>query len=523
MSTFRRFLVEKAMNASVYRAAMQRLGDDAVLGFELEVFMPSDHPFSEVVGQRERPIAMLRDFSTIGEYEATFYVRRDDDKRIDRAYRDWLSEREEAYVEANWSRYDDGDNTEGYARRMAALAFSQLRTSWVDWYDAVYSKDPMSFVRDFDLEPRYGWANEGVRHPEVYTEPEVEDDAGVDWPASAARLAKALAKALDVTVKVDDTGTPTAKHWKLVPDESIDDGRGSRDAGVGFELVSPPLVASAALPALVRAFKAIDQLGLMTNSSTGLHVNISVPSIAERLDPLKLVLFMGDLHVLRRFQRVGNMYTKPQVKVILEYLAATGRLPRGGKELMDTAKSALAMTKHVSVNVGRLLKQGYLEFRSLGGADYHKRLDEVTDVIGRWLTAIELACDPAAEREEYLKKVAKLLGQTYQAQRTDQLRDATAEDLLQRFSDGAYQQVLTSGTGERAEDAFMQVALTVGRNLIDYEPSFRQAKELRALLAAHGVSYGQLLARSRDFAASAVSRNDVAALARFGRLFRLVK
>jgi hypothetical protein len=74
---------------------------------------------------------------------------------------------------------------------------------------------------------------------------------------------------------------------------------------------------------------------------------------------------------------------------------------------MNIARSVIDDAKFRSVNFSKL-KNGYLEFRSIGGHGYHLKYNEITDTISRWISVIDLACDPDASRKEYVKKVAKL-------------------------------------------------------------------------------------------------------------------
>jgi hypothetical protein len=44
-----------------------------------------------------------------------------------------------------------------------------------------------------------------------------------------------------------------------------------------------------------------------------------------------------------------------------------------------------------------------------GGYDYHHEEDLLLEQLGRWLEALKIATDPDLYRNEYLKKVVKLI------------------------------------------------------------------------------------------------------------------
>jgi hypothetical protein len=210
-----------------------------------------------------------------------------------------------------------------------------------------------------------------------------------------------------------------SKEWYLEPDSSITDSSG----GHGVELVSPALLLDKSMIELDKICKWMTEKEMLTNDSTGLHINVSVPGITEKLDPVKLVLFMGEDFAKDIFGRAGNPYAKSQIDVVLARVKADGILPPTVDEMISAVKKALTNDKHHSVNLGKL-SMGYLEFRVAGGTDYHKDADKIKKTVYRFITAVEVACDPNAERQEYLKKLTKLFGRA-----GDELQDVTRADI----------------------------------------------------------------------------------------------
>lgn len=182
----------------------------------------------------------------------------------------------------------------------------------------------------------------------------------------------------------------------LAPDGSI------KPAGV--EIITPPLSFDEAVATIRTVFSLIDGKTLMTNPTTGLHINISVPR-PEKIDLLKLALLLGEGHVLDTFSRTGNQYATPLMDLIKSHSIKSSDY----QSLIDE------LNRHLTINASHYrtvdlmkLKYGYLEFRMTGGAGYENREKEIISLIKRYIRVIGLASDPMAERESYLKKLSAL-------------------------------------------------------------------------------------------------------------------
>jgi hypothetical protein len=53
-------------------------------------------------------------------------------------------------------------------------------------------------------------------------------------------------------------------------------------------------------------------------------------------------------------------------------------------------------------------QEGHIEFRHLGGTDYHKKWNEIKNTVARYARAFLIACDPEAYKDEYLKRLARI-------------------------------------------------------------------------------------------------------------------
>ena len=203
-----------------------------------------------------------------------------------------------------------------------------------------------------------------------------------------------------------------AGHCVVEPDGSLDPDDSD---DVGLEFVSPPLPLEEMFSDLDKVKAWADKTGCYTNKSTGLHINVSVPEFSvDNLDYIKLALLMGDKYVLEQFDRLGNTYAKSAMDKIIDRVR---QRPEDAEMLLVKMKEGLgklatkvihsgATDKYTSINT----KTGYVEFRSPGG-DWlgDKFFNQIKPTLTRFVVALDAAMDPQKYRDEYLKKLYKLL------------------------------------------------------------------------------------------------------------------
>ena len=202
-----------------------------------------------------------------------------------------------------------------------------------------------------------------------------------------------------------------AGHYVVEPDGSLE---GDNPGDGGLEFVSPPMPIDEMITDLNKVKAWADKTGCYTNDSTGLHINISVPDYSlEKLDYVKLALLMGDEYVLELFGRSGNTYAKAATDKIRTALKKNPNLAPVMMDKMRDHMEGLATKaihsgttdKYTSINT----KTGYIEFRSPGGDWLDANFDKIENTLLRFTVALSAAIDPEAYRQEYLKKLYKLL------------------------------------------------------------------------------------------------------------------
>ncbi len=314
-------------------------------------------------------------------------------------YRDWTNLETEEEIKAS---IDDEDAD--YDRIMEKMR-DQHNSEWDDLAGALEYNDLMMYS-DWAREYDFDWPH--------YTEPasgEIDDDA-------LREVAQEIKNAVGMPVK-SAAGYHAFKSnrepgvWYLETDSSID--ASESDGEGGLELVSPPLPLEQALEKLDQVLTWMRNHGAYTDSSTGFHMGVSIPEM-DNVDYIKLILFLGDKYVLEEFGRLSNTYTRSaldKMQVInapytMKNMPGIFDALRGGLE-----KAALKMLeaslvprndKYTSVNI----KDQYVEFRSAGG-NYLEAIEKIKNTLLRYVRVMAIASDPNDAKQEYAKKLYKLL------------------------------------------------------------------------------------------------------------------
>ena len=195
------------------------------------------------------------------------------------------------------------------------------------------------------------------------------------------------------------------------PDSSISPDNEYQDLAV--EIVGPPQSVTEALA----DYRKIRSWAILrdhyTNSSTGLHINISIPGYREdRIDYLKLLLLSGDEHILKQFGRQNSEYAQNALERIKDNIEANQDPTKSVAELkLNLDELAKKYTKqymgraHLSV----VIKLNRIEVRSPGGNWLKFDPDIIENTVYRYIVALDAAMNPAKYREDYLKKLYQVL------------------------------------------------------------------------------------------------------------------
>ena len=291
------------------------------------------------------------------------------------------------------------------------------------WYNDAYETAQEEFNNDADQE------SEWLEDQEINTMQDVMNTFGVvDWPhwntpsggdRSIEDVANDFQDAIGIDVQAStnyhagsvDRPSTSSHHYVVEPDGSLTgDDYGDR----GLEFVSPPLPIDVILNDLNKVKRWADSYGCYTNDSTGLHINISVPDYSrDKLDFVKLAILMGDEYVSDSFGRLGAYYAKSAMGMIRDNVRSRPEAVADALEKMRTHMNTAASKaihagvtqKFTSINV----KDGHIEFRSPGGDWLGENFNKIENTLLRFTVAMSAALNPEMYREEYLKKLYKIL------------------------------------------------------------------------------------------------------------------
>lgn len=481
MISFKQFLSEKAMNPSEFKKVAARQDSNTLAGFEIECVVQPESPLFTTESDDEADFISLRDIDSFKEFSNVFYIDPSTERELVRGYDEWSNDH-------------DGE-------------------------DSIYSDDFKKFVKyrggfrslasEHGLDPSFGWASDlSNDRSTVYTEfKEKQDDQERVYDA----IAKSLNRDLGLKAIVPGDAKRTYKNnlWLVTNDESVEGD------GMGVEIISPPTPLGKALDDLEKVFDWMDDNKIITNITTGFHINLSVPNIAD-VDLVKLVLFMGETHVMKQFDRLANRYSGSQVRSILNNLAGGRGLPSEASEMIKLADRNLSDSKYTSVNITKM-KSGYLEFRIVGNSNYHSDFSKIKNTILRFVSALEIACDKDAERKLYLKKITALMGRVEDASVIPENTEKSIMALLSQYAAEEIPSMLSYWL-EKAKTGKIKTPATKAKliawlteDLFDAikqafkdasikKPSDKQKAELKIILKRLGIVAGDI-----DFDDSALS------------------
>ena len=309
------------------------------------------------------------------------------------------------------------------AKRTAEAVLEDEVQESIDSNDDIYQQVLDEFRNSFELDDSNFFSDIGLRYMS-----DVANNYNLSWPyitqtggeggwsdENAKILADSLAKKLGVTTRASTnyhSATRDDSTWILEPDTSLEP---DDESNMAIEIITPPMPLAECLTKMEQFFAWADSMGAYANESTGFHMGVSLPDDKNAgVDFTKLVLFLGDEHVLKQFERDANTYCRSAMQKIRNRVEhhperAGDALNLMRNHMMELAHRTIVdnsgFGKYTSVNP----KGNYIEFRSAGNTNYFEDIDQLKNTLLRYARAMSIASDPAAERKEYGKKLYKLL------------------------------------------------------------------------------------------------------------------
>lgn len=198
------------------------------------------------------------------------------------------------------------------------------------------------------------------------------------------------------------------EKWVLKPDSTIGLG--------GIEIASPVLTLPQFLDICPKIFQHIDTYGGKTNDDCGFHVGLSInnESWYKRLNILKMGTLVDEKYIYKRFpSRVNNEYAQSVHGDIEDLLNNNDKLVDRLKEKTLRRKPKFTESHHLAINIEHLKqKNKYVEFRYIGGKDYHHRWADIKKLTAHYIRSIRWGCsehgnDFFIKRMETLRRRAR--------------------------------------------------------------------------------------------------------------------
>ena len=400
-------LLEFSMSPKSLEAQSKNLQNNALVGFEFEFAVPSGN---NLYSYGAADTISVADIGSLVELDKYFYLVRSDEKKIVQRFESEAEDRAEMYSRKYWGEFYDQTNEEDEEdmreEQAKKLAYDKHLQDELDDFDIdQYIRDNAEdIVFDLKLEPNFGWVD--TRKTEVFVG-ELSDEVSTDETLQKVR--DSLAK---IFIDVDVNGYAT-DIWQVTTDDSIND---DDEIVIGVEVVSPPLPVQQGIVALKQMFEWMKKNKVITNKSTGLHINVSVKNI-KNIDRVKLALMLGEKYVSEQFKRTMNTYAASQVDRLKKAAREDHTIEPTAKNIQDIIeylKIHLAEQKYFAFNLGKL-EQGYVEFRIAGNEDYHHDFEKAKNTTLRFANVLAIACDPNAYKNEYYKKIVKLFHNSLKA------------------------------------------------------------------------------------------------------------
>lgn len=285
---------------------------------------------------------------------------------------------------------------------------------------------------DFPSEEDF-FKDQGIRHMS-----EVVDHYQIVWPHWTVsddendefdeNVGKEVANMLQRYVKMPVKNFVGRRHltqdydteWGIHTDASIDL---DDNTSIKLEIASPVMPIEDMIREYNQVLRFADDHHCYTNSSTGLHINLSLANVdMSKIDYFKLVLLLGDEYVLKLYDRMNNtQYAASSIKKLKSFLSSN---PDTAERYIQYVKNNLfdlasrdavenptsKLGKHISVNWRTPRdNDSWIEFRSPGGDWLKKDPKTIFDTVYRFAVALDASLDPNKYRNEYAKKMYKFL------------------------------------------------------------------------------------------------------------------
>ena len=217
--------------------------------------------------------------------------------------------------------------------------------------------------------------------------------------------------------------------WMVLPDGSLSNVERYTSNIIGIEIVSPVLQLGSGLADMQKILAVItdpsilgfETLEGMTSFDTGFHINLGIGG--KKIDYLKLIMLMGDQHILDEFGRSFFEQAEPMlltikdeidrnpakaVPLINQLMTKVGITQNDMNNVIELLSKQVPVDKFKSVNLKKL-EQGFIEFRAAGGKNYHEDFDKMRKTVLSLVVWMYVATEPEIYKREYFQSLVKFI------------------------------------------------------------------------------------------------------------------
>lgn len=195
--------------------------------------------------------------------------------------------------------------------------------------------------------------------------------------------------------------TPTETQWVVTEDSDINDNWGE-----GLQIHTPPMSWAIEAPiALIQIMEFIRSNGV-TDNSCRLSFIFDMPGL-QNINPLELLFLMKEEENIKLWSRLGRFTAKSHLEHLAAELHTNLYWHRSFDYWMENASKGMSYDRGFTVNLGKWMGHGSLEFSIVQGPHYEHQQAEIIHTLQDCTRACRDAIMTSTESREAFLNTAR--------------------------------------------------------------------------------------------------------------------